>query len=217
MNWQETISQIYSRGFDAELNVVSGTNAFFQAVSKERAVQESLRLMRGSGEVREDALGRIYDLVNLDSDQCYENPYDTRLAVLLWLTSYTDPHFARLGAHYVERAPRCWYAAKLAHQIINPPPAGGSDFQAAFYTQGQEVFSSSSKMESLNMVSPAGQARVGGLRLAGNSLTTISPTSSTTDVTSSITSGSLTMVSPTTKARDVTVPTDDGRYLSITK
>jgi hypothetical protein len=123
MNWQEALEQIQSVEFDVNLNVVSGTNAFFRAVAKEPAVLEAYRQMLASGELREDALGRIYDLANQEVDLRFENPNDTPLAVLLWLTYFGAGDFAPMAAALVDGAPQCWYARRLARRILNPPPS----------------------------------------------------------------------------------------------
>ena len=127
MNWQEAIEEIQSVEFDVNLNVVSGTNAFFRAVAQEPAVLEACRELLQSGEVREDALGRIYDLVKQDTDPRFENPNDTPLAILLWLTTFAAPDYTKRAAAQVDLAQRCWYAKKLAQRILNPPPSTTGD------------------------------------------------------------------------------------------
>ena len=129
MNWQEALEEIHSVGFDANLNMVSGTNSFFGAVAREPAVLGACRQMLASGEVREDALGRIHRLVREKPDPVYENPNDTPLAVLLWLTTFAAPDYAEIAATWVERAPQCWYAKKLAHRILNPPSSSTGNYQ----------------------------------------------------------------------------------------
>ena len=153
MKWEDAIAHIQSPKFDAELNVVSGTKAFFRAVGNDPMVRQSLRFMRESGEVREEVLNTIFDLSTSEIDPRYENPYDTSLAVLLWLTRYTDSDFARLGASYVMRAPGCWYANKFARQIMYPPPSGSLESLQRINTDARVVPNNSSKSESFNMVS----------------------------------------------------------------
>ena len=123
MNWEEALEHISSPEFDAELNVVSGTAAFFRAVGRQPAVQDSLGFMSLSGERQEEVLNRIADLATLEIDPNYENPNDTSLAVLLWLTCFSSPRCVQIGARYVEQAPQCWYARKLARQITAPHSA----------------------------------------------------------------------------------------------
>ena len=123
MNWQEALEEIQSVEFDVNLNVVSSTNTFFRAVSREPAVLEAYRQMRESGELREEVLGHIYDLATQEIDPRYANPHDTPLAVFLWLTYFGAPDFALMAAGMVDRAPQCWYARKLTSQILCPPPS----------------------------------------------------------------------------------------------
>ena len=123
MNWQEALNEIQSVEFDVNLNVVSSTDAFFEAVAREPAVLEAYDQMRNSGDLREEALGRLCDLVWSDADSRYENSNDTPLAVLLWLTNFAASDFAAIAAGWVDQAPRCWHAKKLAQRILNPPPA----------------------------------------------------------------------------------------------
>ena len=104
MNWQEALEEIYSIEFEVNLNVVSGTNAFFKAISQDPVVLEACREMCQSGEVREEVLGRIYDLVGQEIDPSFENPNDTRLAVLLWLTNFAAAHHAERAATWVDIA-----------------------------------------------------------------------------------------------------------------
>ena len=163
MNWQETLAYIESPRLDAELNFASGTSAFFRRVGKEPVVQEALRLMDDSGEVKEEVLGRMYDLAMAETDPDYQNPNDTLLAVLLWLTYYTHLDYARVGAQYVERAPRCFYANKLAHRIMNPVTAMSSESWAQPDTVNRVNFHSSSKAENVNVFSLASKFRVTGV------------------------------------------------------
>ena len=123
MNWQEALKQIQSVELDVNLNVVSSSDAFFEVVARESAVLDAYALMRESGELREEALGKISDLVWTETDPSYENPNDTPLAVLLWLTNFAANDFATIAAGWVDQAPRCWHAKKLAQRILNPPPS----------------------------------------------------------------------------------------------
>jgi hypothetical protein len=106
---------------------VSGYRAFFKAVSKEPSVRTLLKAMQTSGEAVEHVLGRIHDLSLLEIDRRYENPNDTALAILLWVTSFTSSDYAQLAADLVNRAPQCWYARKLARRILVPPPVSSGD------------------------------------------------------------------------------------------
>ena len=122
MNWQEALSEIQSHEFAANLNAVSSMGAFFRASSREPAVVALYGRMLESEEVREEALGRIHDLSRLQVDPRYENPNDTPLAILLWLTYFAAPAYSGVAATMINRAPQCWYAKKLASRILMPPP-----------------------------------------------------------------------------------------------
>ena len=143
MNWQEALNQIESPEFDANVNVVSGMKSFIRAVDSENAVKEARRLMLESGEVREEVLGRICDLSVAEVDLRYENPHDTPLAVLLWLTYYSAPEFIDLAANYTIGAPNCWYANKLARSI-NLPPTAETEVMRINVDESKTVVSSSS-------------------------------------------------------------------------
>ena len=123
MNWQEALEEIRSVEFDVSLNVVSGTNSYFRAAAQHPAVQEAYRQMFESGDVREEALGLIYDLAGEPVDPQFENPNDTALAILLWLTNFSAPDVVESAASRVDKTPHCWYAKKLAQRILNPPPS----------------------------------------------------------------------------------------------
>jgi len=122
MNWTQALKEIESPEFDVTLNVVSSLGAFFKAAAKEPAALTLYATMRTSGEAREDVLGRIHDLSQLEVDRRYENPNDTALAILLWATNFAAPELVQMAADLVDRAPQCWYAKKLARRILMPPP-----------------------------------------------------------------------------------------------
>ena len=122
MNWQEAIEEITSPAFSADLSVVSGTNAFFRAMKQQPAVREAQRLLLESGETREEALGYIYSLAAMQTDPDFLNPNDKPLAALLWMTTLADYH-AESAAKWIDQAPGCWYAKKLAQLVLSPAPS----------------------------------------------------------------------------------------------
>ena len=129
MKWQEALARIESPQFAAYLNVVSSERAFFRAVAREPVVLDLYGQLQGSGELREEILGRISDLANQKIDMNYENPHDTALATLLWLTCYASPDFLELACLYTSSAPNCWYAHKLANRILVPTTVQSVDLQ----------------------------------------------------------------------------------------
>lgn len=132
MKWQEAMERIESPDFAAHLNVVSSEKAFFRAVAHDSVVLSMYRQLQESGELREEVLGRISDLASQEIDMNYENPSDTALATLLWLTCYTSPEFVGLASYYTASAPNCWYSRKLAHRILNPPQTKGRNSFKSF-------------------------------------------------------------------------------------
>jgi hypothetical protein len=128
MNWEQALAEIDSHEFDARLGVVSNIGSFFRAAASEPAVRLIFKHMLESGDACEEILDRIYDLAYLCPDARYENPNDTPLAILLWMMYYANSNYA-MAAYYVDQAPQCWYAKKLARRILVPPPADTVDTQ----------------------------------------------------------------------------------------
>ena len=139
MNWQEALAHIESIEFDAKVNVVSSEKAFFREVAKDPVALELCRQVKDSGELRELTLDRIYDLAGREIDRRYGNPNDTPLAVLLWLTYHAAPEAGPVAAHYIARAPQCWYARKLAQRIMGPPAAAGTNTWARAKTAADPI------------------------------------------------------------------------------
>lgn len=131
MSWEQALTEIESHRFDDNLSVVSGMRAFYRAAANEPACMELYSTMLVSGDAREEVLGHIVDMSQLEVDKRFENPNDTSLAILLWLTGYAAPDFVGLAADVVDRAPQCWYAKKLARRILVPPPVASGDIWAS--------------------------------------------------------------------------------------
>lgn len=136
MDWRSALSEVKSLQFDVRLNVTSGLRSFFRVAGQEPPVQKLLSAVLTSGEVREEVLGEIIDLVRVEIDRRYENPNDTALAVLLWLMEFASPEFAELAADLIDRAPQCWYAKKLARRILTPPRVASATPRVASATGG---------------------------------------------------------------------------------
>ncbi len=125
-DWRKALTRIESLDFDVGLNVLSDFRSITKAAWTDPAVTTLFAAMEASGEVQESILGRIFDLSRLKVDLRYQNPNDTALAILLWLTLFAAPEHAGLAAEVVDLAPQCWWAKKLARRIIvRPPVASG--------------------------------------------------------------------------------------------
>jgi len=129
--WKRVLSEIASLEFDVGLNVVSSLRAFLRGAANEKSVRTLYSALVTSGEAREEVLGRISDLSRLEVDRRYENPHDTALAVLLWLTVMASPDFGTIAADLADRAPQCWYAKKLARIVLAPNPIESGDMGRA--------------------------------------------------------------------------------------
>ena len=152
MSWKESLEEIRSVEFDVGLNVASSTNGYFRAVSLHPTVQEAYGQIFDSAELREDAMGLICDLANEEVDLEFENPNDTPLAVLLWLTNFTAPDSAQVAATYVDRAPHCWYAKKLAQRILDPPPSVTANY--TFSQEPDEAIVTRSYLKTIRLTMP---------------------------------------------------------------
>ena len=129
MNWEEALEEISSPAFRANLSVISGTSAFFKAIAQLPAVLDAQRLMLGSGELKKEVLGRIYDIAAEKTDPEFLNPNDKALATFLWLTAFAAPDYVETAAKWTDRAPQCWYARHLARRILNPPLSSTRDYR----------------------------------------------------------------------------------------
>ncbi len=138
MSLETALTEIESHNFAAKLNVVSNTRSFFRSASREPVVAEVFQSMLESGESREEVLGRIYDLSRLDIDRRYENPKDAALAVLLWLTYSSNHQIGLMAADLIDRTPQCWYATKLARDILAPQPTATTNARSG--EQPSQIF-----------------------------------------------------------------------------
>lgn len=120
MTIEDTFGQIEAAEFAAKLNLASSPRAFFRWLGRDSAVDRLRGEMRTSGENTEKVLSRIVDLSLQPIDERYENPHDSALAALLWVTCSAAPEFAESAAVSVNQAPGTWYAKKLAHQVLTP-------------------------------------------------------------------------------------------------
>ncbi len=126
IKWEESLDYVYSSKFDAELNVVSGTNAYFRVLQNELVVQYLIKTAKNSDILQKNILERIYAMSQLKLDNEYANPNDTAMAVSLWILWNSNLNYAYVGAEYIKNTLNLWYASKLAacityaeHNIIN--------------------------------------------------------------------------------------------------
>ncbi|MBI3943361.1 MAG: hypothetical protein HY326_10150 [Chloroflexi bacterium] len=121
MNIPEIMAYIESYEFDARLNVASDFRTFLRGIQQQKAVIDLLKIL-DTTEAREEVVFRIADLARQQVDPAYENRWDTALAVYLWLLNQVDLDLSKSGARYVLNAPQCWWALKLARQVLQTEP-----------------------------------------------------------------------------------------------
>jgi hypothetical protein len=63
-------------------------------------------------------LSHASSLIREQDDVRYRNPRDTAIAIYIWALGQTQPAFAALLAAEVIRAPRLWWARKLALTLL---------------------------------------------------------------------------------------------------
>lgn len=120
MNIDEAIAEIESTSIAARLGVASDLRTFVAGMKLEPAVcslYESMHEPESLGRV----LSRISALSRRQADYRYENPWDTALAVYLWMVAHRDRERAKLAAAIVSHAPQCWWAAKLSRKLLEEP------------------------------------------------------------------------------------------------
>lgn len=129
-DWKEALAEIQSQEFAINLNMVSDLRTFLQAASKESVVQTLYTAMSESEDAFDEVVNIIRELSSLEVDRRYENPNDTALAVLLMLVALVNTDFAIIMADFVDRSQQCWYAKKIARQIITPHIVSTSNTQS---------------------------------------------------------------------------------------
>lgn len=118
MLFKEIQVEIESPSMITRLNVASGLKTFLRGIQAEPTVQE-LRAKLATKETQEKVLSRLIELSRQRIDRQYENPWDTALTIYLWTISSVDHTLSILAAEIVSQAPQCWWAQKLATQLLS--------------------------------------------------------------------------------------------------
>jgi len=124
MGLSEAMSVVESHEFAARVNLASDSRTFLCAAAEEDAVQVIYDEMH-AGCARHAILKRVAELSRREVDPRYENPWDAALAVYLWLLRFRDRGLAESGAELASRARQCWWAAKIAQQLLSGIPWAG--------------------------------------------------------------------------------------------
>jgi hypothetical protein len=113
----ELFQAIECANLSAQVNVVSGYNQFVRALVAQPEVQMLLGAVRSQEDAAELLL-RVLNTLRVPHDPAYENPHDVALAAYLWVLSKTDPKLAHEAASQVLACPGCWWAHKLAENLL---------------------------------------------------------------------------------------------------
>lgn len=118
MNFEEATREVESLEFDARLNIASGLRLFLQIAQEEQAVSFLLSELKDR-EKLQALVSRVLELSHREIDSRYENPWDTPLAVYVWLISMKDFTLARIAAGAASLAPQCWWATKVSSEVLS--------------------------------------------------------------------------------------------------
>ncbi len=116
MTQAEAMREIEGHAFAARVNVGSDLRTFLRAAQEEPAVK-FLFAELSREEAANTLVQRVSELSGEPVDPRYENPWDSALAIYLWMLSLKAPHLARIAAEATAQAAQCWWARTLAEQL----------------------------------------------------------------------------------------------------
>ncbi len=119
MSCQDALRTIESEDFIVRVNSASDYNIFMKAIRNEDATKELLRGMRSSESECQEVFSRLIELSKKQIDERYEHPWDTTLAVYLWLLSITNIELAKLAASIIKKIEQGWWSHKISNYILS--------------------------------------------------------------------------------------------------
>ncbi|MCH8877873.1 MAG: hypothetical protein IIA89_13810 [Chloroflexi bacterium] len=140
MNLKKLFLEIESNEFAARLNLASGERLLMWSLATDPAVN---RLeMELSEEIDHSliVLGRIQQLVRLEFDFRFENPYDAAMSAYCWVLAQTNQQIGRVAAHLVASAKQTWWARKVAETVMDEFPASTKDNETRTDASFVELF-----------------------------------------------------------------------------
>lgn len=117
MTVRQSIQEIESRQFSSRLNLASDLTTFLSAAGDEEAVS-SLAGQLQYQETVVQIFREVLELSRRSVDARYRHPWDTALAIYLWLLSRGEPAIAALAAEVVAQTAQCWWASRFASSIL---------------------------------------------------------------------------------------------------
>ncbi|MBI3825829.1 MAG: hypothetical protein HY294_07530 [Candidatus Rokubacteria bacterium] len=131
MSANEAMIEIESSVFAARMNLASDLWVFVRAARDERAVSDLLGHLR-TRETLEEVFQRILELARTAPDVRYRHPFDTALAIYMWLVEQTDRAVAGVAAEAILGVPQTFWARQFATPIV-----AGSRIKTSATTQDQ--------------------------------------------------------------------------------
>lgn len=117
MTFDEALRDIESLEFAARVNIASDLRTFLRIAGDQESVRTVLSEI-ASEEKQQRVLSQALRLSRLQVDLRYENPWDSALAVYLWVLSLKVLPLAQVAAEAAVQAPRCWWAFRVADGIL---------------------------------------------------------------------------------------------------
>jgi hypothetical protein len=117
----ELFRTIESHDFSAIVNLASDFRTFLRILAAEKPVQDLAQQMRDPGGC-EAVSQRILALAKDQGEEGLEHPWDSALAAYLWILANHGTQRAKVVAATISETPRCWWAAKVAAQVLSAEP-----------------------------------------------------------------------------------------------
>jgi hypothetical protein len=116
MTLRDLIPQIEAPFFAAQVNVSSGSKAFYRNLRRHPLFQDLCKLSAKPDSAK-TILGHIADISKTPVDPRYENPLDAALAAYLTALEDTQSELASSAARLVADAKNCWWAAEASTRL----------------------------------------------------------------------------------------------------
>lgn len=117
MTFDEGLRDIESLEFAARVNIASDLRTFLRVAGNQESVTTVLSEL-ASPQKQQRVFSEALRLSRLQVDLRYENPWDSALAVFVWVLSLRALQLARVAAEAAVQAPQCWWASRIAHDVL---------------------------------------------------------------------------------------------------
>jgi hypothetical protein len=142
---EKLMFEIETYEFAARLNIASSFKVFWRAASQEESIKELIKQLADCPGKSWWVFKRAIELSQKEIDSEYENPWDTALAVYLWVLSMINLEMAQSTAEFVIQAENGWWSTKFAQSLLKSHKhLSGASFQK------HKIEFSSAKQESVS-------------------------------------------------------------------